>query len=53
MRDVEADLVLMMTTKYKEYIKNLKKPDNKELYKKIPIMCVNPRTDIQKLGGFN
>ena len=53
MRNVEADLVLMMTTKYKEYIKNLNKPENKELYKKIPIMCVNPRTDIQKLGGFN
>ncbi|HOY38052.1 MAG: universal stress protein [Bacteroidales bacterium] len=52
-REVEADLVLMMTNKYREYIKNLKKHENKDLYKKIPVMCINIRTDIQKLGGFN
>ncbi len=52
-KEVEADLVLMMTKKYKNYITNLKKAENKEMYKKIPVMCINIRTDIEKLGGFN
>jgi len=52
-RENECDLVLMMTKKYKEYITTLRKTENKEMYKKIPVMCINIRTDIQKLGGFN
>ncbi|MDD2387608.1 MAG: universal stress protein [Bacteroidales bacterium] len=50
--EVESDLILVMTNKYKSYVKDLKKLENLELYKKIPIMCVNKRTDIIKLGGF-
>ncbi len=50
---VESDLILLMTDKYRSYIKQIKKAENLELYKKIPIMCVNKRTDIFKIGGFN
>ncbi|MDD4150935.1 MAG: hypothetical protein PHE33_13005 [Bacteroidales bacterium] len=50
--EVESDLILVMTDKYKSYVKDLKKSENLELYKKIPIMCVNKRTDIIKLGGL-
>ncbi len=49
---VESDLILVMTDKYRKYIKDLKKAENLELYKKIPIMCVNKRTDIIKLGNL-
>ncbi len=48
----ESDIVLFMTDKYKRHITSLKNARNIELYKKIPIMSVNPRTDIVKLGGF-
>jgi len=50
--EIEADIVLFMTDKYKRIITNVQRPRNIELSKKIPIMCVNIRTDIQKLGGF-
>lgn len=52
MNTIEPDVVLFMTDKYKSSITALKAARNIELYKKIPIMCVNPRTDIVKLGGF-
>jgi len=50
--NVESDLILVMTDKYRKYIKELKKAENLQLYKKIPIMCVNKRTDIIKLGSL-
>jgi len=53
MNEIEPDVVLFMTDKYKKSISALKAARNIELYKKIPIMCVNPRTDIIKLGGFS
>ncbi len=53
MRNIEPDIVLLMTDKYKEHITKLKRARNIELYKSIPIMCVNPRTDIVKIGNFN
>ncbi len=52
MSEIEPDVVLFMTDKYKQSISALKTARNIELYKKIPIMCVNLRTDIIKLGGF-
>lgn len=52
MNEIEPDVVLFMTDKYKKSITELRRARNIELYKKIPIMCVNPRTDIVKLGGF-
>ncbi len=53
MAEIKPDIVLFMTDSYKENITKLKHARNIELYKKIPIMCVNPRTDIVKLAGFN
>lgn len=50
---VEGDLILIMTNKYKEFARDISRVENIELFKKIPIMCVNPRTDIMKLGGFS
>ncbi|HNQ68442.1 MAG TPA: universal stress protein [Bacteroidales bacterium] len=51
--EIECDLILLMTDKYKRYVRSLKRTENKELFKKIPIMCLNKRTDIYKVGGFN
>lgn len=53
MGETQPNIVLLMTDKYKEHITRLKRPRNIELYKKIPIMCVNPRTDILKASSFN
>lgn len=52
MRTVSPDLVLYMSEKYKKAITSIKHPRNVELSKYVPVMCVNPRTDIVKLGGF-
>jgi hypothetical protein len=52
MNEIEPDVVLFMTDKYRKSITDLKRARNIELSKKVPIMCVNPRTDIVKLGGF-
>ncbi|MDR2010750.1 MAG: universal stress protein [Bacteroidales bacterium] len=51
--EIQANIILIMTHNYREYIKAIKKIEHLELYKKIPIMCVNKRTDIFKSGGFN
>lgn len=52
-RTISVDVILLMTNKYREYIKSLKNSENLEMYKEIPIMCVNKRVDIFKQGGFN
>lgn len=51
--DVEGDLVLVMTDNYRKFARDLKSAKNLEYFKKIPIMCVNPRTDIFKAGSFS
>lgn len=51
--DVKGDLVLVMTDRYKKFAKDIKNSKNIEDFKKIPIMCVNPRTDIYKAGSFS
>ncbi len=50
---IESNIIMVMSSRYSEYAKNIKKAQNFESYKKIPIMCVNPRTDVYKTGGFN
>ncbi|MDD2634528.1 MAG: universal stress protein [Bacteroidales bacterium] len=52
MSNIEPDVVLFMTDKYKKTILEINTARNVLLSKEIPIMCVNPRTDIVKLGGF-
>lgn len=49
----QPELVLFMTEHYKQIVHEINLPQNKEFLKKIPVMCVNYRTDILKLGGFN
>ena len=49
----QPELVLFMTEHYKKIVHEINLPQNKEFLKKIPVMCVNYRTDILKLGGFN
>ncbi len=51
--EAECDLVIFMTDQYKSYIKDIKNPENEALAAQIPVMCVNKRIDIIKLGGFN
>ncbi len=51
--EVEGDLILVMADQYKQFAKDLNKAENLEYFKKIPIMCVNKRTDIVKHGGFS
>lgn len=51
--EAECDLVIFMTDQYKSYVKDIKDPENEALAAKIPVMCVNKRTDIIKLAGFN
>lgn len=53
MKEVEPDVVLFMSEKYKQSLLDIHRARNIELAKKIPIMCVNHRTDIMRLGGFN
>ncbi|MDR2835135.1 MAG: universal stress protein [Bacteroidales bacterium] len=52
-KEIDADIILIMTHSYRSYIKDIKKVENLEQFKQIPIMCVNKRTDIKKVGGFN
>ncbi|MDL2262356.1 universal stress protein [Bacteroidales bacterium OttesenSCG-928-I21] len=50
--EIQANIILIMTHNYRDYIKDLKKSKSIELYKKIPIMCVNKRSDLFKAGRF-
>ncbi|MGC9332015.1 MAG: universal stress protein [Bacteroidales bacterium] len=52
-REYKIDTLILMSTNYKRYIKQLKKQEGLEQYKKTPILCVNPRIDLEKLGSFN
>jgi hypothetical protein len=51
-RENEIDTLTLMSTNYKRYIKQLKREEDLDQYKKIPILCVNPRIDLEKLGGL-
>lgn len=47
-QDIEADLIVVMTPEYNSYIQ---KSNGAEI-PAVPIMCVNPRVDLQKFAGF-
>lgn len=51
-RQLDVDTLTLMSTSYKEYIKKIKDEQSLEEYKKIPILCVNPRIDLEKFGGI-
>lgn len=46
--DIEADLIVVMTPEYNSYIQKSNGVENPT----VPIMCINPRTDLQKFAGF-
>ncbi|MEA3448480.1 MAG: universal stress protein [Bacteroidota bacterium] len=51
-REYEIDTLTLMSTNYKGYIKQIKKEEDLDQYKKTPILCVNPRIDLEKLAGL-
>lgn len=51
-KDLDIDMLSLMSTNYKEMIKNIKTDKSMETYKSTPILCVNPRADIEKFGGL-
>jgi len=55
-KEVEASLILVLTTKNIKAVDYMMGADEQKIIaneEKIPVMCINPRTDIRKLGGFN
>lgn len=46
--DIEADLIVVMTPEYNSYIQKSNGVENPT----VPIMCINPRQDLQKFAGF-
>ena len=46
--DIEADLIVVMTPEYNSYIQKSNGVKNPT----VPIMCVNPRKDLQKFSSF-
>jgi len=54
-RDQKADLIVVMTTKnigLKDYILSANEQYIIANSAKIPVMCINPREDLRKYGGF-
>lgn len=47
-----VDMLSIMSTNYKKIIPKLKSEEELNTYKNTPILCVNPRIDIEKFGGL-
>ena len=55
-KKIDADIVLIMTTKgigFTDYMLGAKEQYIIANNAKIPVMCVNPRTDLSRYGGFS
>lgn len=55
-KKIDADLVLIMTTKgigFTDYMLGAKEQYIIANEEKLPVMCVNPRTDLRKYGTFS
>ncbi len=55
-KEVNAALILVLTTKNIKAVDYMMGADEQKIIaneEKIPVMCINPRTDIRKLGGFS
>ena len=53
--EIDADLILIMTTRNIDFTDYVLGADEQKIIAnsaKIPVMCVNPRTDLRKLAGF-
>ncbi|MDA3910310.1 MAG: universal stress protein [Bacteroidales bacterium] len=51
-KELNADMLSVMSTNYKNIIPKLKTEEELETYKDTPILCVNPRIDLEKFGGL-
>lgn len=54
-KKIDADIILIMTTKgigFTDYMLGAKEQYIIANNAKIPVMCVNPRTDLSRYGGF-
>jgi nucleotide-binding universal stress UspA family protein len=51
-RELDVDTLTLMSTSYKRYIKKMKEAESLQAYKETPILCVNPRIDLEKFGGI-
>ncbi|MFP4019874.1 MAG: universal stress protein [Bacteroidales bacterium] len=55
-KDIDADLILVMTTSgigITDYMLGAKEQYIIANEEKLPVMCVNPRTDLNRYGGFS
>ncbi len=55
-KSIDSDLVMIMTTKnirFQDYILGAEEQKIIANEFKLPIMCINPREDLRKVGGFN
>jgi len=54
-KSIDAGLILIMTTKnirFQDYVLGASEQQIISNEEKIPVMCVNPRTDLKRFGGF-
>jgi nucleotide-binding universal stress UspA family protein len=54
--DINADLIMIMTTSEVGIVSYVFAPAEQAIIannSKIPVMCINPRTDVKKYGGFH
>lgn len=54
-KEIDADIILVMTTKnigLKDYVIGANEQQIIANSAKIPVMCINPRDDLRKIGGF-
>jgi len=51
-KEIDADMLSVMSINYKRIIPKLKTEEELETYKNTPILCVNPRIDLEKFGGL-
>jgi len=54
--EIDADMIMIMTTKHPSLTDYVLLPMNNRLFAnsaKIPVMCINPRTDMKKYSGFH
>jgi nucleotide-binding universal stress UspA family protein len=54
--EIDADMIMIMTTKQPRLTDYVFAADEQQIIAnnaKIPVMCINPRSDIKKYSGFH
>lgn len=55
-KEIDAAMIMVLTTKNIKSLDYMMGAEEQKIIaneEKIPVMCINPRTDIRKFGGFN